>query len=80
MSVEYLLNDEQIEDNPELNKRSEVELVEDEIGWAEVAGVLQGMSVGTKLKFTVERDGSQQDVEMATVASKSSSKANAVFR
>jgi regulator of sigma E protease len=70
LTVEYLLTDQQKEDNPGLKKRPEVELLEDEISWAEVADVLQSMSVGTKLKFTVERDSSEQEVEMATVASK----------
>ena len=69
ISVEYLLNDAQKKDNPDLKKRPTIELVEDEITWPEVASVLQGMSVGTKLKFKVQRDSVEQSVEMATVAS-----------
>jgi regulator of sigma E protease len=70
-SVEYVLSESQKEDDAYAGfiRRPTVNFDSDTTSWPEVSDLMQGFEVGTKLKFTIDRDSVEQTVEVTSVAS-----------
>lgn len=71
MSVEYVLSDEQKDDDAYagLKKKPVVNFAADTTGWAEVSNLLQSLKAGTELKLTVDRNSVEQSISMKSIAS-----------
>lgn len=67
VSVKILLNEQQLGDQryQDLNPKP-VRLVADQTSWAEIEGMLQKMEAGTTLELTLNRQGEELTVNLAT--------------
>ena len=71
ISVEYLLTDEQKNDDAYINLADDpvVNFKDDTTSWAEVSNLLQVLEAGTEIKFNLKRDQIEQSLTMKTIAS-----------